>query len=264
MAEALNNDYALPVQTQVTGTWTEDEEDAVWTYASANAAGNTFTVYRSGDVTAVFAPYVRIRAKQGAGYQYFITHAVSAYDDINDRTTLTLFAGTESTLTDTAITDVAFSWVRLPFGFPVGEDKWSVEFLTATEYSYSGTGLHNVYTLATDFTITLPAGLWDVSYHVFFDYFSTNSSTTQNRITTALNDGSYITDSKRTFGWAVTTNDRETIYQDAKFLYSASSEITLQFYFLVFGNNATAITVYINPSALGTFNSYIRAVSAYY
>ncbi|MBN8654835.1 MAG: hypothetical protein J0M11_03795 [Anaerolineae bacterium] len=164
----LNNDYARPVQTQVTALsttgWIEDDATATWTYVSANADGNTFEMYRSGDVTETFTPGMRFRCKQGAGYLIFILHAVSAYDSGNDRTTLTFFGGTDFDLADAAITDVAYSTARFPLGFTVGEENWSVKITDTTVRSRVSPVSDTFYNLHSSHVINIPVGLWRVKF----------------------------------------------------------------------------------------------------
>lgn len=145
--------------------WMEDSLDRTWTFASANAGNNTFVVYASGDVTDFVRVTMRLRAKQGAGYQYFITHDVSAYDSLNDRTEVTLFGGDHSVLSNAAITDVAFSFMRFPLGFPLGEENWSVEVVDTAVRSQASPVSDTFYHLNSAHQISIPVGAWRVKFH---------------------------------------------------------------------------------------------------
>lgn len=76
-----------------------------WTYASAS----TITV--PTDATTTYSVGDKIRFKQGAGYKYGIICTVAA-------TLLTIIVNTDYTVANAAITDVYYSKVSNPFGFP--------------------------------------------------------------------------------------------------------------------------------------------------
>lgn len=86
----------------VTG-WVELSE--TWTYASAT------TVTVPTDATTRFAKGVRVRLKQGGGYKYYVVTAVAA-------TTLTIQGGTDYTVANSAITNIAISFAPAPVGYP--------------------------------------------------------------------------------------------------------------------------------------------------
>jgi hypothetical protein len=76
-----------------------------WTYASAttiNVPTDATTKYQVGD---------KIRFKQGGAYKYMVITVVAA-------TLLTVFGGSDYSVANAAITDVAFSRASEPFGFP--------------------------------------------------------------------------------------------------------------------------------------------------
>lgn len=77
-----------------------------WTYASAT----TITIPTDG--TTKYAKGMRIRFKQGGGYKYFVAYSVAA-------TLITTFPSTDYSVANAAITDVAYSFIDKPFGFPV-------------------------------------------------------------------------------------------------------------------------------------------------
>ncbi len=94
-------------EAQTPQDWTAAGE--TWTYASAT------TVTVAGDVTGKYAVGDKVRLKQGGAYKYF--YVVSAtYSAPN--TTLTLYAGSDYTVANAAITDQAYSKLATPQGFP--------------------------------------------------------------------------------------------------------------------------------------------------
>lgn len=262
MVAPLNNDYARPVQTQVTALsttgWIEDDVTATWTYVSANAGGNTFTAYRSGDVTETFAPGMRFRAKQGAGYLNFILHAVSSYDADNDRTTLTLFGGTDYDLADAAITDVAYSVARFPLGFPAGEGKWSVEFSDNT-FQSQGTPTTSTWYNINNASIDIPVGLWNVEYKV--DVGITTSANVV-AFSVSLSTANNTEDENYTKGSVLYGPGSSTVFSNTisnRFTLSLNDETT---YYLNSMSGSLSATSIFNS---GTFTpTIIRAVSGYY
>ncbi len=84
------------------GGWTEVSD--TWTYASAN------TINIPTDGTTVYQKSDKFRFKQGAGYKYFYCTVVTA-------TLITLTGGTDFTVANAAITDIAYSRSEKPFGF---------------------------------------------------------------------------------------------------------------------------------------------------
>lgn len=229
--------------------WKEDALDRTWTFHSANSAGNTFVVYVSGDVTNFARVTMRVRAKQGAGYQHFITHDVSVYDDINDRTTLTLFGGDHSVLADAAITDVAFSLHPFPVGFARNPDRWAVEFYTTSYFQKDLPNGSEWYD--TGFSLDVPIGVWNISYDTVAwtaggtQIKTTLSTTTDSEENIKLSDGFSV-------GGATYVVKDVSAFD----LYEITSETT--FHLLI-------LTSYVGATYIRTYEKVlIRAVSGYY
>lgn len=214
--------------------WTEDALDRTWTYVSANAAGNTYVVSSTGDLTDIFRVTLRFRAKQGGGYEHFIIHYVE-YVAMSDITKLTLFGGASGDLINAAITDVAFSPHRFPAGFPIGKEEWDVEVVdtsTRTQATPASGTWYNIGT--TNSQITLSPGVWDVSYDVFagadlnllttnvFVTLSTANNTQSNsRMTSAINVGissasSLLIEDRLTANDEISLSSETTLYLNAK------------------------------------------------
>jgi hypothetical protein len=71
---------------------------------------------------------MKVRFKQGGGYKYYVVVAVAA-------TLLTVLVNTDYVVANSAITDVAYSFIENPFGYP----DWFVWSPTATGFSGSPT-----------------------------------------------------------------------------------------------------------------------------
>lgn len=85
--------------------WTEISE--TWTYSSAVLVNVPTTTLPS----TRFAKGLRVRLKQGGGYKYFACYAVGASQ-------LSLFGGSDYTIANSAITDIAISYFPAPVGYP--------------------------------------------------------------------------------------------------------------------------------------------------
>jgi hypothetical protein len=87
--------------------WNADS--ATWTRTS----GTTFTI--SGDVTATYTKWTRVRWKDGGAYKYGIVLS-SSYSAPN--TTVTLVTNSDYTMAAATITDTYYSYVTSPLAFP--------------------------------------------------------------------------------------------------------------------------------------------------
>jgi hypothetical protein len=83
--------------------WVEISDS--WSYASST------TITIPSDGTTVYQVGDRIRLKQGGAYKYFVVTAVTA-------TLLTVYAGSDNTVANSAITNMAYSRAIKPYGFP--------------------------------------------------------------------------------------------------------------------------------------------------
>ena len=155
------------------------------TYASADSP--TFTATVPGDVTGVLSAGMKLKLTQTT-VKYFIITAAPSYASGTGLTTLTLYGGTDYTLDDAAISNVYYSAMRVPHGFPMNPDKWTVEVSdTASRTKNSpenGTWYH--HSLGS-INIHVPIGAWELSYSVwayfvkadgaFFGYTALSTST---------------------------------------------------------------------------------------
>lgn len=76
-----------------------------WSYAS------TSTITVPSDATLTYQKGVKIRLKQGSGYKYYVGTTVAA-------TLITVLVNTDYTVANAAITDVSYSYVENPLGWP--------------------------------------------------------------------------------------------------------------------------------------------------
>ncbi len=187
-----NKTMSSPLYTGAISGWIASGE--TWTYASADSPTFTFTV--AADVTTKYCPGMRIKLTQTTD-KYFIITAVSSYSGGN--TTITIYGGTDYTLTSATITNPYYSIAKAPFGFPLSKTKWTV--------SYSGTAGNQGspvggtwYNVATN-KITIPIGDWNLYYNTriaatgpgtgYLECFATlstaNNSESDSAMTTTIN-----------------------------------------------------------------------------
>jgi hypothetical protein len=122
-----------------------------WAFISADAP--TFVMRATGDFTAEVTPGTRVKLTQST-VKYFIVTAVSFS---GGNTTVTMFGGTDYTLTSAAITLPSFSGLKAPNGFPIDPNKWKVELRSTSSRGFSATGVWQ-----NKETLVVPIGIWNV------------------------------------------------------------------------------------------------------
>jgi hypothetical protein len=139
----------IPIDGWIAGSGT-------WTYSSADAP--TFVFNIPSDVTGIIQPGYRIKLTQST-VKYFIVTAVGAFSGGN--TPVTVYGGTDFTLTIGTITNPFFSPVKAPRGFPVVPSKWTVVYSNTANQSVStpGTSPVNPGSMYLD----VPIGEWVIS-----------------------------------------------------------------------------------------------------
>jgi len=130
------------------------------TYASADTP--TFTVTCKGDYTGIIPVGARISLTHSGTTKYFIV-TKTAY--ASPSTTLTLYGGTDYTLSDSTITDAYYSPVKAPIGFPLDPAKWTVLLSDSTDRHQSSPVKNTIYNPGS-LSISLPIGIWNVSFQV--------------------------------------------------------------------------------------------------
>lgn len=80
-------------------------------------------------------------------------------------TTITVYAGTDYVMANSAITNTMFSSQKSPFGFPTDPSRWSVQVLDGTARSQAGPVQNTWYNLGSQ-SITVPIGVWRLLYKV--------------------------------------------------------------------------------------------------
>jgi hypothetical protein len=154
-------------------------------YSSADSP--TFSVATSSDLTGVLSVGMKVKLTQTA-VKYFIITAITS-------TSITLYGGTDYTLTNAIISGVYYSLLKAPFGFPLNPAKWTVSsIMTSAATVGSPTG----NTWYTAFSIFAPIGAWKAKYDVAAITEASSASTLNMSVAlstsqTAPNDTSFDT-----------------------------------------------------------------------
>lgn len=151
------------------------------TYASADAP--TFTATVPGDVTGVLSAGMKLKLTQTT-VKYFIITAAPSYASGTGLTTLTLYGGTDYTLDDAAISNVYYSAMKAPHGFPPDPAKWTVEVTDSSQYNTVSTTYVNLGSIS----ITLPIGSWNTSVQCGIECRPTYGYVTLSTSSTAESD----------------------------------------------------------------------------
>ena len=131
-----------------------------WTPLTATFSLNTadapiFVANTSIDVSSILYPGVRVKLTQDSATKYFIVIAVSGVS-------VTLYGGTDYTLTSSTITNIYYSNVKAPLGFPLNVGKWTYTYSNTTFPTQSGPATGTWYNPG-GLSLTIPQGLWDVT-----------------------------------------------------------------------------------------------------
>ena len=151
----------------------------VCVYASADSPTFTFTI--SGDVTTYLSVGMKVKLTQTT-VKYFIITALS-YSSPN--TTVTVYGGTDYTLTSDSILSPSFSYQKSPFGFPLDPLKWTVSVRDTTNRKQLTPTAGTWYNLG-GVTIVIPIGSWSVEYFVLMDHIK--SSLNETSMSATLSD----------------------------------------------------------------------------
>lgn len=164
----LDPDPANAASVGVDGLFVAGANETGWfslsetfTYVSFDASAATGTMTVVGDKTAKFEAGQRFKLTQTT-VRYFIITAV-AYDSGTGLTTVTIWGGTDYTLSNAAITDPFYSPVKKPLGFPANPNKWMVRLADAVNRSQSSPVYATWYNVGA-LSITVPIGAWKLSF----------------------------------------------------------------------------------------------------
>jgi hypothetical protein len=229
-----------------------------FTYASADAP--TYVITVASGAASIYNVGDRIKLTDST-VKYFIITAVAD-------TTLTVYGGTDYTLSGGAITLPYYSHQKAPLGFPLSPAKWTVEITDTTSRQRTTPSANTWYELdatgdgsgAKTPTISIPIGIWKLGYKVTGANNSASQTAFQLFTTLSTANNSESNNNLTYFsrwGQAGATNTnfyRNHIIDD---IVTAASKTT---YYLL-GNPRDTVTTIIFASDINKL--IIRAVCAY-
>lgn len=121
-------------------------------YASADSP--TFVVNTSADLTSKISVGMKLKLTQ-TSVKYFFVVAITS-------TTITLYGGTDYTLANATISNVYFSSVKAPYGFPLDRAKWTIRFEEATTSFIQSNPIQNTW--YNMYSLVVPIGLWEIGW----------------------------------------------------------------------------------------------------
>jgi len=162
------------------------------TYETADAPTFQFSI--AADVTGFIGLGNRIKLTQTT-VKYFVVVGVGAYS--GGKTIITVHGGTDYTLANAAITLPYFSTHKAPFGFPLDNNKWDVVITNASTVTQTTPTIDVYYNLGTTASqITVPIGLWDLSFQVIGQSVSTAAQIKANIVIALSTSNSSVSDNE--------------------------------------------------------------------
>lgn len=187
-SRSQNNSYVSKISDSNSSGWVEESEEVTWTYVSADAP--SFVISVNEDATGYLMRGMRVRLTQTT-VKYAIITGVGSYT--GGATAITLYGGTDYTITSAEISSPAYSSYKAPFGFSVNPEKWTVTFSTE-DYFQQNTPTGSQW-YDTGFSLDVPIGVWSVSYDTVAlaegsgQVKTTLSTTTNTETNIQLSDG---------------------------------------------------------------------------
>jgi hypothetical protein len=126
-----------------------------WTYLATGTDAPTFTITVPSGAASKYSVGMRIKLTQTT-VKYFIITAVAD-------TVLTVYGGTDYTLTDAVITNNYYSPVKAPLGFPLNPAKWTMEITSAVLQAVN-TPVAGTWKQAGSLQIDIPIGIWRIYF----------------------------------------------------------------------------------------------------
>lgn len=200
-----------------------------WEYFNDNGAyqsadSPSFVIrFASVDYSSILSAGMRIRLKQGGSYKYFIITKVS----FSTNTDVTVYGGTDYTLTNAAITDLWISSQKSPLGFPMAVEKWTVETSDTSNYGQAAPAQNTWY---NKITFDVPIGSWEISYRVLLSILGNTGGSTGVRGFVTMSATTSEDDTKMTSGTALSgassTTLRSTVTVTARKNISLTTKTT--------------------------------------
>lgn len=182
----ITDEYAIPHS-----GWVGPNGLGTWTYVSADAP--SFVIDVPNSIAAIIGVGWRFKLTQTTTKYFIVTAKGSAGVST---TPITVYGGTDYTLTNTTISNPSFSPVKAPLGFPMDPAKWTVTFSDTSDRTQSSPTTNTWYNLGS-LSISIPIGAWRISYKVSARV-SRTASTSTNMLSTLSTANNSESDSANT------------------------------------------------------------------
>lgn len=209
------------------------------TWALSSSDDPVFVVTVNADITSIIGVGYKVKFTQDATTKYGIVHAVGAYS--GGKTPITIYGGTDYTITNSEITDPHYSYARAPLGFPMNPSKWTVSLLNTSSYNLGSSPTAGTWYNVGSIYLDIPIGVWNCTYHCIGQASVTTASITYTTLSTANNSES---NNKLTgTGYGLQNADRNAIS-----VYISNIQIT----------TTSKTRYYLNIKTSAGTNLYIR------
>lgn len=185
--------------------------------------------------------------------KYGLITAKPTYSSPN--TTITMYSGTDHTLTNAAVSATYYSNTKAPFNFPLSPTKWTVEVSDVTNRAQASPTSAVWYNIGS-ISASMPIGVWDTYYQVFAGVDSATASTMT--VYTTLSTANNTENVSMTGGIALGTLAVSYSSISKNAVIAVPSKTT---YYLNTKTNVSGMTGIYNTNNLGTL--IIRFKSAY-
>lgn len=225
-----------------------------WTYASADDPTFTFTI--TGDKTTKYYKGMRIKVTNDGSVKYFIITDIS-YSAPD--TTVTIYGGTSYDLANAAITNPFYSMCKMPAGFNVDPDNWTVS-TSSSANNTQATPVQNTWYNAGTISLSIPIGVWYTSYETVL-YVTDTSATivdVEATLSTANNTESDTQFTARLYKMGASANTQIMSYIRRQKILDLSSKAS---YYLNIRSQSAGMATIAFRGADG--DTIVRAICAY-
>lgn len=214
---------------------------------------NQCIISTSEDLRSILSVGMKIKLTNQSITKYFILTAITS-------TTITLFGGTDYSITTGTVTNVCYSKDKSPYGFPVDPSKWSVIVTDTTERSQVtvGTTIYNIGGIS----ISIPIGLWNVKIKGLFQIGDGAGTANAKYMTISLSTANNTILPNNAIGIAGADIKFNRLYSEKTIDNLSLSSRTL-YYLNARDDAGDGNTIYFLNGSAGGLTLYIIAVCAY-
>lgn len=155
-ASSISNSNVVDGRTRALVTsnslgWTP--ASGTWAFSSYDSTNKTGVITVNSDATTIYSQGMRVRFTNNGSTQYGIITKVAS-------TALTVYFGTDYSLTSGTIAFPYYSYQKAPFAFPLDPAKWTVTTTDTSDRTTTSTTPSNVGSVS----ISVPIGVWELAH----------------------------------------------------------------------------------------------------